>query len=89
MILQNLKMNIPNFKFSPLMHNVQILSVTHDLKQLSHGVHIHKVHLLERGGVAQLKTYWHVWGESEGSAVSVRTLQSFFAGSLQNKSKII
>ena len=71
------------------MHNVQILSVTHDLKQLSHGVRIHKVHILERGGVAQLKTYWHVWGEREGSAESVRTLQSFFAGSLQNESKIM
>ena len=89
MTFQNLKMNIPNFKFCPLMHNVQTLSHTHDLKQLSHGVCIHKVCMLERGGVNQLNAYWHVWEEGESSVVRVHTPQRFFAGSLQNKSKIM
>ena len=58
------------------------------LKQLSHGV-IHKVHMLERGRGGPAKSIMACIGEGEGSAVSVHTRRSFFAGSLQNKSKSI
>ena len=54
MTFQNLKRNIQNVKFSPLMHNVQTLPHMHYLKQLSRRV-IHKVCTLkgERGDPAK------------------------------------
>ena len=58
------------------------------LKQLYHGV-IHKVHTLERGRGGPAKSILARMGEGKGTAVSVHSTRSFFAGSLQNKSKSI
>ena len=58
------------------------------LKQLYHEV-IHKVHMLERGRGGPAKSILARMGEGKGSAVSVHTPWSFFAGPLQNKSKSI
>ena len=79
------------------MHNVQKLSHTQLSHTMSHSTLsqtvvswvIHKVHMLERGRGGPAKSIMARMGEGEGSAVSVHTPRSFFAGSLQNKSKSI